>query len=110
MAKKMEERFIPQIDNDTNISVLMEAHLIPDGSIVAKRTGYSTHVIRQKLKVYQDTKGEKPMEIEGTFLVDERGNINKIKPDTILAWTMRAESFYDWLVDQQIGDNYIEDK
>jgi hypothetical protein len=101
----------PKISNDSILSLVLRADFIPDGAIVTKKTGAVTFVLRHGLTVYTDTKGEQPMKIDGVFLLNDRGQINQIKPETLLGWSQRAEDLYEWLVDQQIGDdNYIEDK
>jgi hypothetical protein len=101
----------PLLNYDSMLTVALGALTIPDGSVVTKRTGAVTYILRHGLTVYTDTKGESPMKIAGVFLLNNQGQINQIKPETVLSWSMTAIEFYEWLVDQQIGDeNYIEDK
>ena len=79
------------------LRILLPAGSIPSGSTVSKRTGEATLILRHGLKVYSDTKGEKPMEIDGLFLVDGSGNINQTSPKTLFHWHVAAEALIDEL-------------
>jgi len=82
------------IDRRERLGVMLPASMIPDGAIVTKRTGSTELVLRHSLRVYPiQGSGQVPMVVEGTFLHAGRGDINQIKPDTILVWRIEAEDF-----------------
>ena len=82
---------------DDQVSILIKASDIPDRATVTKKTGTHPLTISHGLTVYSDTKGEKPLKIDGVFLLGDRGSITQIKPDTLLAMHMSAGDLHDWL-------------
>jgi hypothetical protein len=86
-----------QICPEDELRVLLPASKIPNGATITKRTGEVVYILRQGLKVYSDTKGERPLDIEGVFLINTRGEINQVKPDTLLHWHVTAETLVDEL-------------
>lgn len=80
---------------EDQIRILLPANLIPDTSIVSKRSGESTFTLKHSLRVYPETKGEKVLTIEGCFLVGQRGDVNQVSDKTLLHWHVTAEDFVD---------------
>ena len=82
---------------ETLLRVILPAEEIPDQAEVTKVTGEEVYVLRHGLTLYSDTKGEKPVQVDGFFLVGSRGSINSIKPDKKLCWVVTAEELMDTL-------------
>lgn len=80
------------------VMVLLPAHKIPDGAIISRRTGDYRYTLRHGVTVYPVPKTDaKPLKIDGFFVVNERGDINQVTPDTLLHWNTTAEGLVDTL-------------
>lgn len=84
------------INPETILRVLLHASEIPDGAAVSKRTGDKLYTLRHNV-VFWDEKGVKQTVVEGFFIVDTQGNINQVKPLTMLHWNITADDLIDTL-------------
>lgn len=74
------------------MQLLIEARYIPDGTTVYKKTGDTAFIMRDTLKLYSyGPKGSEPevrnsvkIDPECKVMVDCRGNVNIVAPETIL--------------------------
>lgn len=94
---------------DTIIELTLQAEQIHDRAVVTKVKGTVPYVLRHNLTVYSDTKGEKPVVMNGFFLVNERGDINQIKPDTKLAVSIAAGDIADYFTSEDDDHLYGDD-
>lgn len=92
-----------KVDQETELGVVLTAREVPDGSIVTKLTGTTRYVIRHTLRLFQnqDPQSRKPpVQIDGTFLVNDRGDISQVSDDSKLIWYAEAQQIMDWLSEQ----------
>ena len=82
------------------LTVAISVHLLSDGLTVHHKGGAKPYILRRGLTLYQDTKGEAPIHIEGTFLISQEGTIKQIAADKIMMVTMTLIEFRDWIDDQ----------
>jgi hypothetical protein len=63
------------INRGTDIGVLLPAADIPPGAVVTKPTGTSRYILRHSLRLFQnqDSKAAPPIDVAGTFLINEAG-------------------------------------
>lgn len=70
-----------------NLTVLIEAKYIPDGSRVSKATGENVYNLRAELKIYSQSGEPQIIKSSGCkFLVSDTGVINSISETLILKW------------------------
>lgn len=70
-----------------NLTVLIEAKHIPDGSKVSKATGENVYNLRDELKIYSQSGEPQVVKSSGSkFLVSDTGVINSISETLILKW------------------------
>lgn len=82
------------INEETELAVLLPAALIPDMSECTKRTGEQRYTLKHTITVYQADKSM-PLNLEGSFLMGPRGSVTQVKPDTLLLWYVRAGEFVE---------------
>lgn len=81
---------------EDTLRMLLPAQDIPDQASVTKRGGEQSFTLRHNIKVF--VLADRPaIEIEGFFLVSANGNINQVKPETELLWSVGAEELIDTL-------------
>ena len=81
---------------EDTLRILLPAKSIPDQAKVTKRGGEQTFVLRHSLKLFVFA-DQPAVDIEGFFLVTPNGNINQIKPETELLWSVGADELIDVL-------------
>lgn len=79
---------------EDTLRLLVPARMVPDRSMVTKRSGEKVYTLRRQIRVFpEDQKEGKVTPIDGFFLCFE-GDINQIGPETMLLWQMEAEQFF----------------
>jgi len=91
-----------------NISIIVEAQHIPDGTIVMKETGQKPYTLRTNgLKVY--TEDGHMLVLEGSCILQAEASINVISPSTLLR--IRCESICQAKgILESIKKNYFEEE
>lgn len=70
-----------------NLTVLLEAKYIPNGSKVYKASGTYPSILKDKISVYNESGKSESITTNGCkFLISETGNINAISENLILKW------------------------
>ncbi|HQJ57175.1 MAG TPA: hypothetical protein PLH46_05990 [Caldisericia bacterium] len=70
-----------------NLTVLIEAKYIPNGSKVYKASGTYPSILKDKISVYNESGKSESIVTNGCkFLISDTGNINAISENLILKW------------------------
>lgn len=83
---------------NSQLGLVVQAALVPDGSTVSKKTGSKPYTLRHTLKVYRDSSvgGPTPFEMQGCFLLSD-GSVDQINPSTELLWRVSVAELHDIL-------------
>lgn len=76
-----------------NLTILINAEFIPNGSTVYKANGTTKYIIKDKIDVYTlENKKETISTKDCKFLISDNGSINAISTNTILKWETDLET------------------
>ncbi len=85
------------------MELLLEAHQIPDNTIITKKTGTTAYRLVRKVRFFPSGGADKSQRQDITpqdgcvFLVDDRGSVNVYPPTTKFLWQVTENELYRWL-------------
>ena len=87
------------------LKLILPAKLIPEKSVVTKKTGEKEYILTKSIKIY-DQVGKSNQVInanDGTVFLVDGENINVHSGETLMCWVVDESSLLRWLEERQEG-------